>query len=84
MAECEKMTGTGDLRGSKDWHEDCLRWRGELLQGVLAHWCSDWDELPVDETTREIDACTCDVDDLILHRITGDPAGRAALEPRDE
>jgi hypothetical protein len=42
-----------------EWVQDCLRWRGKVLTGEKAHWCWDWDGLPVDETTPEIDACTC-------------------------
>jgi hypothetical protein len=43
----------------KQWSEDCFRWRGKLLTGVLSHWCYEWDGLPVDETTMEITCCTC-------------------------
>ncbi len=38
--------------------EDCFEWRGEPLLGRYAHWCSDWDELPMDETCREW-PCAC-------------------------
>ena len=41
------------------WEEDCLKWRNSVLTGKFAHWCSDWDGLPVDETTIEFEACTC-------------------------
>ncbi len=41
------------------WEEDCLHWHGRVLTGELRHWCGDWDELPVDVTTEEIDCCTC-------------------------
>lgn len=41
------------------WDQDCMRWHGRLLTGQRAHWCPDWDFLPVDETTAEISACTC-------------------------
>ena len=44
---------------AKEWTEDCYRWRGVLLTGVLSHWCWDWDMLPVDETTMEITSCGC-------------------------
>ena len=47
-----------------DWKEDCLRWRGRVLTGKLAHWCFDWDLLPVDETTPEFDCCTCNFEEL--------------------
>lgn len=55
----ERMT-LGGLRiaprGCEDageWIADCLKWRGELLNGYHAHWCAEWDGLPVDETTVE-------------------------------
>lgn len=42
------------------WQEDCLKWRGRILYGEKAHWCADWDGLPVDETTpEELDCCHC-------------------------
>jgi hypothetical protein len=44
---------------SQDWIDDCLRWRGVVLEGVYAHWCADWDDLPVDETTPEFESCCC-------------------------
>lgn len=42
-----------------DWAEDCMVWRGRILTGKKAHWCFDWDELPVDETCEEIAYCHC-------------------------
>lgn len=42
------------------WNSDCLRWRGRKLTGRLAHYCDDWDGLPVDETTpHELCCCAC-------------------------
>lgn len=58
-----------DFRDGDQWAEDCEHWRGRLLVGVLCHWCADWDDLPVDETTMEIDCCGCDLSELIEHRI---------------
>lgn len=44
----------------QDWIDDCQRWRGRVLTGKYAHWCFDWDGLPVDETTQdEWECCTC-------------------------
>ncbi len=43
---------------SKEWIEDCLKWRGVVLTGEHAHWCFDWDGLPVDETCDEW-PCDC-------------------------
>lgn len=45
---------------SEEFKTDCLRWRGRVLTGRLAHWCDDWDGLPVDETTpHELSCCSC-------------------------
>jgi hypothetical protein len=42
------------------WIEDCMKWRRRVLTGKFAHWCFDWDFLPVDETTtNEWPCCTC-------------------------
>lgn len=38
---------------------DCIRWHGRVLLGKYAHYCYDWDCLPVDETTPEWDSCAC-------------------------
>lgn len=44
----------------QQWTEDCYRWRGRLLTGVLSHWCWEWDFLPCDETCPgEMCCCTC-------------------------
>ena len=43
---------------SKEWIADCRHWRGRVLTGLYAHWCFDWDGLPIDETTPEW-PCTC-------------------------
>ncbi len=44
---------------SKEWKEDCMKWRGRVLTGKYWHWCQDWDFLPVDETTPEWEGCSC-------------------------
>ena len=44
---------------SVEWLNDCAHWRGVVLTGKYAHWCYDWDGLPVDETTPEWDGCSC-------------------------
>jgi hypothetical protein len=46
-----------------DWIKDCVHWRGRVLTGRHAHWCMDWDCLPIDETTPEW-PCAC-ADELI-------------------
>jgi hypothetical protein len=43
---------------SETWRADCLRWRGRVLTGLYAHWCDDWDGLPIDESSREW-PCAC-------------------------
>lgn len=43
---------------SQQWFYDCMHWRGEILRGRYRHWCPEWDELPVDETTGEF-PCPC-------------------------
>jgi hypothetical protein len=41
------------------WIEDCEKWIGHILVGNKAHYCYEWDGLPVDETTREFECCLC-------------------------
>jgi hypothetical protein len=53
---------SNDREPSADWTEDCLRWRGKVLTGKHAHWCPDWDYLPIDETTPEW-PCPCSASD---------------------
>jgi hypothetical protein len=38
--------------------EDCWKWRRALLTGKYAHWCAEWDDLPIDETCAEW-PCEC-------------------------
>ena len=42
-----------------EWEEACMRWRGEVLTGKFAHYCWEWDGLPVDETCKEFEVCLC-------------------------
>jgi hypothetical protein len=44
---------------SAHWIEDCNHWWGKVLTGKKAHWCPDWDDLPIDETCDEIKCCLC-------------------------
>lgn len=46
-----------------EWQEDCLRWWGRALTGAHAHWCPDWDYLPIDDTCSEVAGCTCQWED---------------------
>lgn len=43
---------------TNEFEADCMKWRGRLLTGQFAHWCSAWDLLPVDETCLEW-PCAC-------------------------
>lgn len=42
-----------------EWAEDCLREYGKILRGRHAHWCPEWDFLPIDENSPEFESCTC-------------------------
>lgn len=42
---------------NKEWEEDCLKFHGEVLTGNGAHWCLEWDDLPIDETCYEWPCC---------------------------
>lgn len=44
---------------SQDWIDDCLEWWGGILTGRFAHWCAEWDDLPIDETCQEFEFCGC-------------------------
>jgi hypothetical protein len=47
---------------TEKFKRDSMRWRGVVLTGEFAHWCYDWDGLPVDETCDEFTSCS-DVSD---------------------
>lgn len=59
--------GTSDMSPAKksQFEADCIKWRGQLLTGRYAHWCWDWDGLPVDETCDEFSACNCFAEKVI-------------------
>lgn len=42
-----------------DWIAECTHYHGRVLVGKYAHWCSDWDFLPIDETCPEWECCVC-------------------------
>jgi hypothetical protein len=49
-----------------DWEADCLQHWGQILTGAYAHWCSERDDLPIDESCDEWPCgCGYDVDDMI-------------------
>ncbi len=52
-----------DITKTTEWIDDCIKYRGFVLTGKFAHWCYDWDGLPIDETCGpEWDCCTCNWD----------------------
>lgn len=58
-----------DLR-SKEWRQDCLTHHHRVLTGEYAHWCHDWDGLPLDASCHEITCCECfPEDDKKLRKI---------------
>jgi len=42
-----------------DWAEDCMACYGQILLGKYAHFCYEFDGLPIDETCREFLCCKC-------------------------
>lgn len=56
-----------DYQHKTEWEVDCLKFRGVVLRGKYAHWCVDWDSLPMDETCSEW-PCAC-ADDLKKDRL---------------
>lgn len=44
---------------SQDWIEDSTHWYGYVLEGEFAHWCNEFDGLPIDETCFEFMVCGC-------------------------
>lgn len=50
-----------------EWKEECMKWRGRLLEGKYRHWCYDWDGLPIDETCANEWPCPC-ADELKMER----------------
>lgn len=42
------------------WHEDCMKYYGRVLMGSKAHYCPEFDYLPIDETCDEIESCSCE------------------------
>lgn len=48
--------------GITDFEAGSLQFHGQLLFGTFAHWCMDWDDLPIDETCPEW-PCACEWED---------------------
>ena len=62
---CNKIRVLKDMvnTSSTKWVMDCMQFHGKVLSGEKAHWCFDWDDLPIDETLKSyISVCTCDLD----------------------
>lgn len=45
----------------KAWELDCKQYYGRILDpsDTYAHWCNDWDDLPINSTSPEFESCTC-------------------------
>jgi hypothetical protein len=46
---------------------DSYRFHHRILVGKYAHYCLEWDELPIDETCKEIEVCNCYPDEEITY-----------------
>lgn len=42
-----------------EWIADSMKYYGKILKGKFAHWCLEWDDLPIDETCPEFKVCLC-------------------------
>ena len=60
----EKLEWQRKFVEGQHWKEDCQHYHGKLLTGLHAHWCYEWDGLPIDETVDEYDCCICDLSGL--------------------
>lgn len=54
----------------EDWPSECRRWYGRELTGRYAHYCEEWDYMPLDETCEEFLACRCYGQDTDVSAIT--------------
>lgn len=54
QAACRNRRLGGDY-----WQREGKRGGTTPLTGIYAHWCYEWDEMPVDETTPEFECCSC-------------------------
>lgn len=48
-----------EVDASNEWIEDSKKYHGKVLTGKFAHWCLEWDDLPIDETCPEFKVCLC-------------------------
>lgn len=58
MSDQEQPAPT-DQEIEAQWRQDCETWRGAVLTGKYAHYCYEWDGLPIDETCLEW-PCGCE------------------------
>ena len=82
------MAGLGlmedEMDSSPQWKIDSLRWRGRVLTGAQAHWCPEWDWLPVDETTPEWPCgCKCAFTPEVKMEVLEPPAPSGSDGPPD-
>lgn len=42
-----------------EFEQDSLKFHRRILKGPYAHWCDEWDDLPIDATCSEFAACGC-------------------------
>lgn len=54
---------------SPEWVSDCIHWYGAVLTGYGAHWCPEWDYMPIDVTCGEIVACSCHGSDPVIVQV---------------
>lgn len=48
-----------------EFEKACIEERGRILTGKFAHFCFDWDEMTVDETTPcEFESCHCPIEGI--------------------
>lgn len=65
MSDSKQTTVGIDINGipwDASWEIVCMRYRGRVLRGKLAHYCDDWDGLPIEVGDEEMSCCTCPVD----------------------
>lgn len=48
---------------SDEWIEDSMHHHGKVLTGKYAHWCPEFDYLPIDESCFEFEYCLCEFEE---------------------
>lgn len=60
LEKAKKCGNYSANENENDWVTDCVHFHGKVLHGEKAHWCPDWDYLPIDETCFEFEVgCNC-------------------------